>query len=66
MDAERVVPRPIKKTVRTSRKAAEALRLEIQQLARRLEIPAAVRVRRIPDAVPARAVPPRSGTRRGR
>ena len=42
--------RPITVTLRTNRKAAEALRLEIQRLSRRLGIPAAaVRVRRVND-----------------
>lgn len=48
------MPRPIKRTVRTSRKAAEALRLEVERLARRLGISAGVRVRRLPEAGPRR------------
>jgi 2-iminoacetate synthase ThiH len=44
------VARQITVRVRTSRKAAEALRLEIQRLAGRLGIPAtAVRIRRVGD-----------------
>jgi hypothetical protein len=57
------VPRPIKRTVRASRKAAEALRLKIERLARRLDIPAGVRVRRVPDPG---TVPSRPARRRGR
>jgi len=45
-----VVARPITVRLRTSRKAAEALRLEIRRLAGRLGLPAAaVRIRRVGD-----------------
>lgn len=40
--------------MRTSRKAAEALRLEIERLAGRLGIAAGVRVRRVADTRPRR------------
>ncbi len=53
MARRKTVTRPITVTVRTSRKAAEALRLEIQRLARRLALPAAaVRIRRVGDGRP--------------
>jgi hypothetical protein len=50
MARPKAIVRPITVRVRTSRKAAEALRLEIQRLAARLGIPAtAVRIRRVGD-----------------
>jgi len=62
----RAGPPSIKKTVRTNRKAAEALRLEIQQFARRLGISAEVRMRRMSDAGPGQTAPPPSAARRRR
>jgi len=48
MALRKVVTRPITLKLRTTRKAAEALSIEIQRLAGRLGLPtAAVRIRRV-------------------
>lgn len=50
MARRKVLARPITARLRTSRKATEALRLEIRRLAGRLGLPpAAVRIRRVGD-----------------
>jgi hypothetical protein len=52
MARKAAVARPIAVKVRGSRRAAEALRLELQRLAGRLGVPAAVRIRRVGDGRP--------------